>query len=120
MGVVKRKNNITKKLIEIFEVSREHIGGFVTDPGSDYSKFLAGEDVTINDNIWVSTIYKAGSCIKEYKTVTISVHADDSNEGTPKYVRVTVVYDGFYDVFFKRDEWEMVLKTLRCIIDRPM
>ena len=120
MGALKRKSNVTKKLIEIFEVSREHICGLVTDPSGGYSKLLAGENVMINDNIWVSTIYKAGSCVKEYKTVTINVYAEEDPEVTPKYVRVTVVYDGFYDVFFKKDEWEMVLKTLRCIIDRPM
>ena len=118
MGALKNKNIVTKKLIEIFKVSREHITEMTMDSNSDYAKLLAGEDITINDNIWVSSIYMAGSCTKKYDTITINVFAGDDNEVATNFIRVIVVYDGLYEAYFRKEEWEMVLKNLNSIISK--
>ena len=62
--------------------------------------------------------YKSGSCIKNYKSVTINVFNVDGKEVANSFVRVIVVYEGFYEAYFRNEEWDMVLKNLNSIIRR--
>ena len=118
MGALKNKNTVTKKLIEIFEMSCDRIDEQISDPNNEYSKLLAGEDATIDENICISSTYKSGSHIRNFKTVTINVFSGDDKEVASNVVRVIVIYDGFYEAYFRNEEWDIVLKNLNSIISR--
>lgn len=118
MGALKNKNIVTKKLIEIFEISNDHINEQISDPNNEYAKLLAGEDATIDENVLVSSTYIFGDCIKNYKSVTINVFSGDDKEVANNFVRVIVVYGGFYEAYFRNEEWDMVLKNLNSIISK--
>lgn len=110
---------LPRRLITIFGIARRHISESVADPNSEYSKLLNGEAVTISDNASTRNIYGVG-CDKIF-TIRVNTYAyPETLTSNSTFIRVTVVYDGLYDVIFQKEEWELILTHLRHIIDRPV